>query len=140
MPQGGIDEGEDPRNAALRELYEETGIRTVTMIAEMPGWLTYDLPAELLGKAWGGRYRGQKQKWFADRFIGDDSEISITPPPATKPSSTRGVGAARRAAEPDRALQARRLPAGRRGLCRPMPSPARQFGDRPILKFNKSTT
>lgn len=81
MPQGGIDPGEDPAAAARRELYEETAIRTVTEIAEMPGWLTYDLPVELIGRAWGGRYRGQKQKWFAYRFTGDDGEISIAPPP-----------------------------------------------------------
>jgi putative (di)nucleoside polyphosphate hydrolase len=79
MPQGGIDETEDARAAALRELYEETGIRSVTIVGEMPGWLTYDLPPELQGKAWGGRYRGQRQKWFALRFLGDDGEVNLTP-------------------------------------------------------------
>jgi putative (di)nucleoside polyphosphate hydrolase len=79
MPQGGVDEGEDPRAAALRELYEETGIRSVELIAEHPRWLTYDLPQDLIGRAWGGRYRGQAQKWFAFRFVGDDSEIKIEP-------------------------------------------------------------
>lgn len=79
MPQGGIDEGEVPATAALRELYEETGVRSAKIIAEHPQWLHYDLPAELLGKAWGGRYRGQKQKWFALRFTGEDREIKITP-------------------------------------------------------------
>ena len=68
MPQGGVEPGEDPAAAALRELFEETGIRTVIEIAEMPSWLTYELPAELIGRAWGGRYRGQKQKWFADLY------------------------------------------------------------------------
>jgi putative (di)nucleoside polyphosphate hydrolase len=81
MPQGGIDDGEDPQAAAVRELFEETGIRSVQLLAELTGWLTYDLPPDLIGKAWGGRYRGQKQKWFAFRFKGDDSEISILPPP-----------------------------------------------------------
>jgi putative (di)nucleoside polyphosphate hydrolase len=81
MPQGGIDEGEDPREAVLRELYEETGIRSVSIIAETPGWLLYDLPPELQGKAWGGRYRGQKQKWFAMRFTGDEAEIDVCHPP-----------------------------------------------------------
>jgi len=79
MPQGGIDEGEDPRAAALRELDEETGIRTVEVISESSGWFTYDLPAELVGKAWGGRWRGQKQKWYAVRFLGEEAEIDITP-------------------------------------------------------------
>ena len=80
MPQGGIDEGEDPAAAALRELHEETGIRSVQLIAEHPAWVTYDLPRDLLGTAWGGRFRGQKQKWFAYRFLGENSEISIDPP------------------------------------------------------------
>ena len=79
MPQGGIDEGEDPAAAALRELFEETGIRSARIIAEMPDWLYYDLPPELHGKAWGGRYRGQRQKWFAARFEGPESEVVITP-------------------------------------------------------------
>jgi putative (di)nucleoside polyphosphate hydrolase len=81
MPQGGIDAGEDPAAAARRELFEETAIRSVDLIAELPRWLTYDLPPELIGKAWGGRYRGQKQRWFAYRFTGSDSEININPPP-----------------------------------------------------------
>jgi putative (di)nucleoside polyphosphate hydrolase len=79
MPQGGIDEGEDPATAALRELHEETGMRKVSALAESRDWLTYDLPPELIGKAWGGRFRGQRQKWFAVRFDGDDSEINIAP-------------------------------------------------------------
>jgi putative (di)nucleoside polyphosphate hydrolase len=79
MPQGGIDEGEAPADAALRELIEETGMRTVRILGETDGWLSYDLPEHLLGKAWGGRYRGQAQKWFAVRFLGDESEIDIAP-------------------------------------------------------------
>lgn len=83
MPQGGIDKGEAPRAAALRELTEETGVTPdrVQVLAEVPDWLTYDLPPELLGKTWGGRYRGQKQKWFLMRFLGQDSEIDITVEP-----------------------------------------------------------
>jgi len=77
MPQGGIDQGENPRDAALRELEEETGTANARVIGETRDWLTYDLPPELMGKAWKGRFRGQKQKWFACRFLGADSEIDI---------------------------------------------------------------
>lgn len=79
MPQGGIDDGEKPRKAALRELREETGVPKdlVEFVAKTPGWLTYDLPPELLGKVWGGRYRGQRQKWFLFRFLGRDDQIDI---------------------------------------------------------------
>jgi len=79
MPQGGIDAGEDPLEAALRELEEETGVRSVEVLAEAPGWLSYDLPDALLGVALKGRYRGQRQRWFAMRFTGDDGEIDIAP-------------------------------------------------------------
>ncbi len=79
MPQGGIDKGEEPRAAALRELFEETHIRSAEIIAEHPQWLNYDLPNELIGKKWGGKYRGQTQKWYAMRFLGDDTEIDISP-------------------------------------------------------------
>lgn len=79
MPQGGIDEGETPREAAIRELGEEIGVGPglVEFIAEAPGWITYDLPPELLGKVWKGRYRGQRQKWFLYRFKGQDADIDI---------------------------------------------------------------
>ncbi|TCT05849.1 putative (di)nucleoside polyphosphate hydrolase [Tepidamorphus gemmatus] len=80
MPQGGIDEGEDPATAVFRELYEETSIRSVSLIAESRDWIRYDLPPNLIGKAWKGRYRGQAQKWFALRFTGEDSEIDILHP------------------------------------------------------------
>jgi putative (di)nucleoside polyphosphate hydrolase len=79
MPQGGIDEGEAPERAALRELHEETGIRTAGIIGETRDWLVYDLPPQLIGVAWGGRFRGQRQKWFAVRFLGTDEEIDIGP-------------------------------------------------------------
>ena len=81
MPQGGIDEGETPVQAAWRELYEETGIRSATLIEEAPDWINYDLPRELVGVALKGKYRGQAQRWFAFRFEGDESEIAINPPP-----------------------------------------------------------
>jgi putative (di)nucleoside polyphosphate hydrolase len=77
MPQGGIDEGEAPRDAAFRELKEEIGTDKATIIAESRGWLRYDLPPELAGRAWGGRYRGQRQKWFALRFTGSDGDIDL---------------------------------------------------------------
>jgi putative (di)nucleoside polyphosphate hydrolase len=77
MPQGGIDAGEDEEAAALRELAEETAVRSVEVLGATPGWLAYDLPAELIGIALKGRYRGQRQKWFAMRFTGPDSEIDI---------------------------------------------------------------
>ncbi len=77
MPQGGIDEGEDPEAAALRELEEEIGTRNVRILDRTSDWLTYDLPEELIGKVWGGRYRGQKQLWFLMRFLGPDDAINI---------------------------------------------------------------
>ena len=80
MPQGGIDEGEDPYAGALRELYEETNIRSVEKLGEMADWLAYDIPRDIAGEAWGGKYRGQTQKWFALRFSGDDSEIDVISP------------------------------------------------------------
>lgn len=79
MPQGGIDAGEKPRTAALRELWEETGVTAdlVEFVAKTDDWVTYDLPPDLLGKVWGGKYRGQKQKWFLFRFLGRDDQVRI---------------------------------------------------------------
>ena len=79
MPQGGIDKGETPREAALRELTEETGVSAdlVEVMAETPDWITYELPPEILGRIWKGKYGGQKQKWFALRFLGSDSAVEI---------------------------------------------------------------
>ncbi len=80
MPQGGLKEGEDPEEAARRELWEETSMCSVRLLGEVPGWFAYDLPPDLQRIAWGGRYRGQKQKWFAFRFEGHDSEIDVHRP------------------------------------------------------------
>ena len=80
MPQGGIDDSEDPYKAALRELYEETNIRSVEKLGEIADWLNYDLPPEIAGQAWRGKYRGQTQKWYALRFTGEEREINITSP------------------------------------------------------------
>ena len=80
MPQGGIDDGEDPRAAAARELFEETGIRSAKIVTEREEWIDYDLPPDLVGKPWGGRFRGQTQKWYVMRFMGDDNEVNITTP------------------------------------------------------------
>ena len=79
MPQGGLNQGEKPEDAARRELEEETGVRSIRIIARTRDWLTYDIPDELLGIAWEGRYRGQKQMWFAARFEGPESEIDLSP-------------------------------------------------------------
>ena len=80
MPQGGIDPGETPRAAALRELYEETSVSSVTLLGELPDWLHYEIPAAIAATRWKGGFRGQKQKWFAFRFDGDDAEINVTRP------------------------------------------------------------
>ena len=77
MPQGGIDQGEDPKEAAIRELEEETGIRDAQVIAEYEGWLTYDLPDELYGKVWKGKFGGQTMKWYVMRFNGNENDINI---------------------------------------------------------------
>jgi putative (di)nucleoside polyphosphate hydrolase len=81
MPQGGIDAGEDPLEAARRELFEETGMKSVSLIEAAPDWINYDLPPHLVGIALKGKYCGQTQRWFAFRFEGSDDEIAIDPPP-----------------------------------------------------------
>ena len=79
MPQGGIEPDEDLQTAALRELHEETGIsdNKVDQVAEIEEWITYDLPTNLIPQLWNGKYRGQKQKWFLMKFLGDDADIDI---------------------------------------------------------------
>lgn len=77
LPQGGIEEGEEPLGAALRELYEETGIRSVKLIKEAPDWFCYDFPPEIISSTLDGKYRGQIQKWFAFQFVGQSSEIAL---------------------------------------------------------------
>ena len=77
MPQGGIDKGETPLEAAWRELHEETGISSAAFLAESKNWLRYELPLNLVGRLWKGRYRGQEQKWFAFLFLGQDDEVNI---------------------------------------------------------------
>jgi putative (di)nucleoside polyphosphate hydrolase len=84
MPQGGLDPGEDPEAALWRELYEETNIRSADILGSIDDWLTYDIPRDILGQAWGGKYRGQTQKWFAMRFTGDESEIDVAHPAGGK--------------------------------------------------------
>jgi len=79
MPQGGVDKGEAPEDAARRELWEETGVRAAAFIAQTEDWLRYDLPSDLVGVAWKGRYRGQKQMWYAARFDGAESDIDLQP-------------------------------------------------------------
>ena len=80
MPQGGIDKGENPHDAAVRELFEETSIRSIELVAEAPGWIYYDLPDDMIGIALKGKYRGQRQRWFAYRFTGTESEIDVLEP------------------------------------------------------------
>ena len=77
MPQGGVDEGEELIDAMRRELKEETGIKNIKVLKEIDGWSEYELPKNLLGKVWKGKYRGQKQKWFIVKFLGNDNEIDL---------------------------------------------------------------
>jgi putative (di)nucleoside polyphosphate hydrolase len=80
MPQGGVDPGEDLIAAAKRELYEETNVSSVALLAEAPEWYAYDIPPEAVGERWRRKWRGQTQKWFAFRFTGEESEIDVARP------------------------------------------------------------
>ncbi len=108
LPQGGIDPGEDPWPAALRELREETNISSVERLGEIAEWLTYDIPPEIAGHAWNGKYRGQTQKWFALRFTGEESEIDVAHPAGGHEPEFVGValGEAGEPPGPGRAVQA----------------------------------
>lgn len=94
LPQGGIDEGEDPRLAVLRELEEEIGTGKADIIGEHPEWLQYDLPAAVVASSLGGRYRGQRQRWFALRFTGQDSDIRLDAEPHPEFDAWRWVALA----------------------------------------------
>ncbi len=85
MPQGGIDKGEEPLDAAFRELHEETSVRSVRLLRETSQWFSYDLPIKVNSRGWRKRYRGQTQKWFAFSFEGDEDEINIAAPDGHKP-------------------------------------------------------
>ena len=78
MPQGGIEDGETPEIAVLREIREETGLENIEIISEIKEWLYYDLPRNLVNKIWNGQYRGQRQKWFAVKFKGEDKDVCLT--------------------------------------------------------------
>ncbi len=91
LPQGGIDKGEKPRQAVLRELAEETGIVKAEIIAKSRKWLSYDLPDDIAGTLWKGRYRGQKQKWFALRFTGKEGDIDLNATPHAEFSAWKWV-------------------------------------------------
>ena len=108
MPQGGVDPGEDTWEAAKRELYEETSVRSVEKLGEVGDWLIYDIPRTVAGRAWKGRYRGQRQKWFAMRFTGKDSRDQCRKPRRRPQGGVRqlALGADEEPSRPDRAVQA----------------------------------
>ena len=118
MPQGGIDPGEEPYPAALRELREETNIRSVERLGEIEDWIVYDIPREIVGQAWNGRYRGQTQKWYALRFTGEDSGDRHRPSRRRPRAGVHrlALGADAESSRPRGAVQAAGLRAGGRGV------------------------
>ena len=108
MPQGGVDPGEDTWEAAKRELYEETSVRSVEKLGEVADWLIYDIPRTVAGRTWKGRYRGQRQKWFAVRFTGKDSRDQRREPRRRPQGGVRqlALGADEESSRPDRSVQA----------------------------------
>ena len=116
MPQGGVDKGEDTYKAALRELAEETGIRSVEKLGEVPEWLSYDIPRAIVGEAWKGKFRGQTQKWYALRFTGKDSRDQHRQPARRAQAGIHrlALGSDRQAAGADHPVQAAGLRAGGR--------------------------
>ncbi len=107
MPQGGVDPGEDTWAAAKRELYEETSVRSVEKLGEVPDWLIYDIPRTVAGRTWKGRYRGQRQKWYAVRFTGKDSRDQRREPRRRPQGRIRqlALGADEEPPGPDRSVQ-----------------------------------
>ena len=108
MPQGGVDPGEDTWEAAKRELYEETSVRSVEKLGEVADWLIYDIPRTVAGRTWKGRYRGQRQKWFAVRFTGEDKRDQCRQPRRRPQGRVHqlALGADEEPARPDRSVQA----------------------------------
>ena len=121
MPQGGIDPGEEPYGAALRELYEETNVRSVSLLAEAPDWYAYDLPAVVAGRAWKGRYRGQTQKWFAFRLRRRDRHQPARRRPPSAGIRRVALGQHGPAHRVDHSVQAPGLRKGGRGIRAPEP-------------------
>ena len=120
MPQGGVDPGEDTWAAAKRELMEETNVRSVEKLGEVPDWLTYDIPRTIAGRAWKGRYRGQRQKWYAMRFTGKDDEINVASPARPQAGIHRlALGADEEPSRADRSVQAPGLRARGEGIFQP---------------------
>src|SRR5260370_5243395 len=134
MPQGGVDPGEDTWAAAKRELYEETSVRSVEKLGEIADWLIYDIPRTVAGRTWKGRYRGQRQKWYAVRFTGQDNEINVPNPGGGRKAEFVGWRS-----EPMKHLPELRVPFKRPVYCRVAKESSRLAGSSctgvlPVLK------